>query len=123
MRIAYIAHPIGGDVVKNLSLLCDIVKEVNDKEPETVPFVPYYADVVALDDDNPIQRERGFKNNLEIISRGLVDELRLYGPRISHGMEVEIKRALMHEIPVKAMSSKLEKELINFINKTYYDNE
>lgn len=121
MKIAYIAHPIGGNVVKNLSLLCDIVKEVNYKEPETVPFVPYYADVVALDDDDPIQRERGFKNNLEIISRGLVDELRLYGPRISHGMEVEIKRALMHEIQVKAMSSKLEKELINFIKKTYYN--
>lgn len=119
MRIAYIAHPIGGDVVKNLSLVCDIVKEVNLTEPNTVPFVPYYADVMALNDLDPKQRERGFKNNLELISRGFIGELRLYGPKISHGMEVEIKRALIHEIPVKAMSQKLEKDLINFINKTF----
>ncbi len=61
MRIAYIAHPIGGDVKNNLASIRKIVREINLFEADTVPFVPYYADVVSMDDNVKSERERGLK--------------------------------------------------------------
>ena len=91
MKIAYIAHPIGGDVEKNLSKIRDIVITVNLKEKDVIPFVPYYSDVVSMDDNNPTERAKGFRNNMHLLK--LCDELRLYGNKISNGMKIEIERA------------------------------
>jgi hypothetical protein len=94
MRIVYIAHPIGGDVETNLASLRQVIRTINNTEPHTVPFVPYYADVVAMNDSDPVQRARGLQNDMAILSRpGIVDELRLYGPAISKGMRAEIETA------------------------------
>lgn len=61
MKIAYIAHPVGGDVENNLTLIREIVLKINLEEEDVVPFVPYYSDVVSMDDSNPEQRARGLK--------------------------------------------------------------
>lgn len=100
MRIAYIAHPISGDIAGNLEKIRQIVREINLNEPETVPFAPYWLDCHALDDNIPEERERGIKNDHELFSRGFIDELRLYGDKISHGMKEELKQALTYHIPV-----------------------
>ena len=113
MKIVYIAHPIGGDVENNLKSIREIVREINLKEPEIVPFVPYYADVVSMDDSIEEERDRGIKNDLAILKKpGMVDELRLYGPRISLGMLQEIKVALNMGIPIVATSRKMELAMV-----------
>lgn len=110
MKIAYIAHPVGGDVENNLTSIRKIVLKINLEEENTVPFVPYYSDVVSMDDSNPEQRARGIKNNIHLLQ--FCDELRLYGDRISEGMWLEIAKAIELGIPIKIYSDNITKDLL-----------
>lgn len=110
MKIAYIVHPIAGDQQTNLELISHIVRKINLTEPEVVPFVPYYVDCVAMDDRVPAERERGIKNNHEILNRMFVDELWVYGNRISSGMKAEIMWALDNKVPVEIKDLRLMTE-------------
>lgn len=107
MRIVYIAHPIGGKVQENLADLRRIIKRINLEYPDVVPFVPYYADVVSMDDNIPEQRERGIKNDMEILDRGIPDEVWLTGSTISFGMAMEHEKAVQKGIPVKNLINQL----------------
>jgi hypothetical protein len=98
MRLVYIAHPIGGNVEINIKKVLEIVKHLNLTDQSIVPFAPYLVDVMALDDDVPKQRARGFRNNEHLF--GLIDEVWLYGDRISSGMAKEIAWAEKLGIPV-----------------------
>ena len=91
MKIAYIAHPISGDIAGNLKKIEVIGREINLTEPDVVPFAPYYFDCNTLNDDIEEERERGIKNDIALFKKGFIDELRLYGDRISAGMVHEIK--------------------------------
>lgn len=91
MKVAYIAHPIGGAPALNVHRVLQIVKEINLSEPNTVPFAPYIPDVKAMDDNIPEQRERGIKNDTHILRTFPIDEIRLYGDKISPGMWAEIE--------------------------------
>ena len=120
MRIVYIAHPIGGNVEENLTSLRRIIRGINSYEPHTVPFCPYYADVVSLNDNDPEQRARGLKNDIEILSRpGMVDELRLYGENITLGMRLEIETAHIMGIPIVCSTQKLYAQLSPIIADLY----
>lgn len=103
MRICYICHPISGDVEGNLAKIRRIVRGINLSEPDVVPFVPYYADCVSLNDTDPTHRERGIRNDIEFFRRRSFDELWVYGDRISKGMLAEINLADEHGIPVVYM--------------------
>lgn len=107
MRIVYIAHPIGGDVENNLADLRRIIRKINLEQPVVVPFVPYYADIVSLDDNVPLERERGIKNDIAILESGIVDEVWLTGERISSGMAAEKIKAEQLGIPVYDFIKKL----------------
>lgn len=100
MKIVYIAHPIGGDVEANLERIRNIVRKLNLNHHDIVPFAPYWLDCHALDDNVPEERERGIKNDKELFNRGFIDELWLYGSKISNGMKAEIQLALDLGIPV-----------------------
>lgn len=104
MKIAYIAHPISGDVKGNIAKINAIVREINLNEPKTVPFVPYLSDLMALDDSIKEERERGIKNNIRLIQSGIVDELRLYGSTVSKGMLAEIALAKSLNIRIRSFS-------------------
>lgn len=103
MKIVYIAHPIGGNVEENLADLRRIIRIINLRNHDIVAFVPYYADVVSLNDNIPAERERGIKNDMEILRRlrKHIDELWLTGNRISDGMKAEAAMAEILGIPVK----------------------
>ncbi len=103
MKIAYIAHPVAGDVQGNIARIIEIIRTVNLCEPETVPFAPYLADLIALDDSIQDERARGIKNNVCLIRSGFVTEVRLYGGRISNGMQHEKELAESLGIPVIQM--------------------
>lgn len=107
MKIVYIAHPISGDIEGNLADLRRIVRKINLEFPDVVPFVPYYADIVSLDDNVPWERERGINNDIAILKSGVVDEVWLTGERISNGMAAEKELAAKLGIPVYDFINKL----------------
>ena len=90
MTIAYIAHPIAGDVPGNVAKIKAIISQIAREEENTVPIAPYLTTLEVLDDTNLIERMKGIEWNREILRRGVVDEVRLYGDRISDGMWREI---------------------------------
>ncbi len=111
MKIAYIAHPIGGDLRGNLEKIGEIGRRINLTEPNIVPFAPYYFDCYTLDDRILKERERGIKNDVCLIKRGFIDEVRLYGDHISKGMMAEINLAHDLKIPVIPMTKETKKQL------------
>lgn len=99
-KIVYIAHPIGGDVQGNVKKLQAIYRQISLQEPLVTPFIPYIATVQSLDDSVPAERNIGFAHNFEFFKKNVIDELWLYGPHISVGMQVEIQWAMELGIPV-----------------------
>lgn len=108
MKIAYIVHPIAGDVHGNVQKILEIVKGINRTRSNVVPFAPYIADVLVLDDDDAGQRSRGIGNDMAILKSGIVNELWVYGPRISGGMKAEIELAFELNIPIVVMEPDLK---------------
>ena len=104
MKVAYIAHPISGDIKGNLEKIRLIGRQINLEEPEVIPFAHYFFDCCSLDDDIPEERERGIKNDIALMKKGFVDEVRLYGNKISNGMLEEIKLAQFLKIEVRPMT-------------------
>jgi len=100
MKIVYIAHPISGDIQGNLKKILDIIREINLTKPDIVPFAHYWVDCHALDDTILSERERGIKNDTALFNAGFIDELWLYGDKISKGMRAEIELAKSLNIPV-----------------------
>lgn len=98
--VCYIAHPIGGDVEENLADLRRILWVINRTIPEVVPFCPYYADVVSLDDSDPDDRRRGMENGRLLLASGIVDEFWLTGDHVSVGMAAELELADQHGVKV-----------------------
>ena len=104
MKIIYIAHPIGGDVKKNLKKVAKIAREINLAYPDVVPMAGYFLDCYALDDNIPEERNRGIKNNTEFFKRKIIKEVWCYGNKISNGMWREINTARAMDIPIRFMS-------------------
>lgn len=98
-KIIYIAHKIGGDVEGNVKKVLAIIRQLSI-ENKYIPFAPYIVDVQALDDSVPEEREIGMSHNRALFESGVIDEVWLYGGRISSGMETEIKWANELNIPV-----------------------
>lgn len=101
MKVAYLCHPISGDVKATVDKILRIVKHINLNYPDVVPFVPYLADVLAMDDDDPVQRERGLKNNTEIFCREIIHELWICSDTASKGMIEEIRQSLIFNIKIE----------------------
>lgn len=104
MKICYIAHPIGAGtpegIETNLADLRRIIKYINLNYPDVVPFAPYYADIVSLNDMIPAERERGISNDIAVFQSGIIQELWLTGDRVSNGMSAEVQLAIKLGIPI-----------------------
>lgn len=114
MKIVYIAHPISGDIAGNLEKIRQIVRKINLEHSDTLPFAPYWVDCYALDDTIPAERERGIKNDTEFFKRGVIDEVWLFGDRISFGMQCEVDMAISLGIPVVNHQNNEDKAAQNF---------
>lgn len=108
MRVVYICHPISDNPIGNLESIREIVRNINITMPDVVPFVPYYADCVSLNEYDECERARGISNDTEIIRRGIIDECWCFGDFISKGMQAEIDLFKSLEVPVKFKSLKLQ---------------
>jgi len=101
--IVYIAHQISGNLHGNLIEISEIYNQLSIQD-KVIPFVPYFATVLSLDDDTPELREIGFSHNEAIFTSGIIDEVWLYGPVISKGMAIEIGWAAELGMPVVSKS-------------------
>lgn len=110
-KIVYIAHPIGGDVKVNLEKIKAIVRNINLTTSTIIPFAPYWLDCHALDDDIPEERARGIANDQVWFERNIIDELWLYGDKISTGMMGEIQKAITYGIPIFCKSKETQHDL------------
>ena len=111
MKVAYIAHPIGGDVEKNLDMIKTIGRKINMEEPDCIPFAPYLLDIYCMDDSIPNERERGIRNDVALFKKGFIDEVRLYGNKISIGMSHEINLAISLGIKIIPMTKETKIDL------------
>lgn len=85
----------------------DYQKFVNDEASfnkydfeNIVPSVPYYADVIALDDTKQDERSKGLANCYSLLKKGSFDELWLTGNRLSLGMIMEMEVAKELNMPI-----------------------
>lgn len=98
MKVVYVAHPIKGDVDLNIDLINAIIAKINKTTHDVVPLAPYLGN--GLNDRIPDERQRGIKNNIELLMRGFIDEMWLYGNKLSEGMQEEVKLAMDQGIRV-----------------------
>src|SRR3990167_9442934 len=97
-KTVFIGHPISGDVRGNAEKVLKICQEVHTRD--VIPVAPYLVSIQYLDDEAREDRELGIEANHECFRRGYIDELWLYGDRISAGMEGEIRLARRMGIPI-----------------------
>ena len=87
-KTVFIGHPIGGNIKGNIEKVLKICAEAHTKN--IIPVAPYLISLQYLNDEVIEDRELGMDANHECFRRRYVDELWLFGDRISAGMEKEI---------------------------------
>ena len=110
-KTVFIAHPISGDIRGNIKKVLKICAEVHTKD--IIPIAPYLVSLQYLDDGVIEDRELGMEANHECFRRGYVDEIWLFGDRISVGMK-EILLAKEMGIPIIPKTERTRRELIAF---------
>ncbi len=114
-KTVYPAHPIGGDVAGNLLKIKAIVRELH-LGGTVQPVAPYIADCDGILDDNvPGERALGIASGHEYFLRGMIDQVWLYGPKISTGMHHEVLFAWDLGIPVIAKTSETTRDLLKML--------
>jgi hypothetical protein len=108
----FVSHPIGGDVVKNMELVEGCCGWIYQHKVDVQPHAPYLMALKFLDDDKAEDRERGIVFNREFFKSRFIDELWLFGNRISKGMWQEIRWAREFGIPVIPMTIATQIELM-----------
>lgn len=110
-RIVYIAHPLTGKIKKgtrqiisktetqkNIKRVEAICKKIHSLE--IIPMAPYLATLQYLDNTNFLQISLAIRVNQLFFEKKFMDEVWLFGDKISSGMWQEIEWAHEHKIPV-----------------------
>jgi len=97
-KSVFIAHPIAGDISGNIEKVLAICKGLHSGD--IIPIAPYLGLLRYLNDEVPEERELGIYAINEHFRRGFIDELWLFGDRISDGMKEEVNLALELDIPI-----------------------
>ncbi len=111
-KFVFVAHPISGDVEGNIQKVLKICRRIHSLN--VIPLFPRYLNKSYLSEserDVELVRET-VRQHFE---RRVVDELWLYGDRISQGMWDEIVLARQNNVPVIAKSPETAKELLAFM--------
>jgi len=109
MKTVFVAHPVSGDIEGNVKKVLEICERIHSKE--IVPVVPYLVSLQYLKDHIVEDREVGIQANHECLRRRYVDELWLFGDRISEGMKGEVKLARELGIPIVAQTDGTKRDL------------
>lgn len=99
MKVVYIAHPIGGDVARNIRRVELILEYYLKLRGNVFPIAPYLHACRYLEDQRPDDRARAFVVNGRYFAGGVVDELWVCGEK-SEGVREEMEMAMYANIPV-----------------------
>jgi hypothetical protein len=97
-KTVFIGHPISGDIKSNMKKVLKICADIHTKD--IIPVAPYLISLEYLNDEVVEDRELGMEANHECFHRKYVDELWLFGDRVSSGMMREIELAREMDIPI-----------------------
>ena len=115
-KTVFIGHPIGGDIKSNAEKVLKICAEVHTKN--IIPVAPYLISLQYLNDEVVEDRELGMEANHECFHRRYVDELWLFGDRISAGMEKEVLLAKEMNIPIVPKTEGTKRDLERLESET-----
>lgn len=115
--IVYVAHPIGGDVDGNVASVLRLLGELHTDT--CTPIAPYLVCLRYLKDDDAAERAKGIAANAKYFERRFMDLVLLCGPKISSGMQGEVKLALNRGIPLKCHNPALLPELETLLKQHY----
>lgn len=111
MKTVFIGHPIGGDIKNNVQKVIVICESLHSKD--LIPVAPYLVSLQYLNDEVLEDRELGTMANFECFHRKFVDELWLFGDRISAGMKKEVLLAKELNIPIFPQTEGTARDLKN----------
>lgn len=97
MKWIYICSPLRGDYEANTAAAIRYCREVAMEG--AFPVAPHIYCPRFLDDAKPEERTHGMAIGAELLE--LCSEVRVYGDRISEGMQAEIRQAEALGIPVR----------------------
>lgn len=107
-KIVFIAHPMSGDQSGNMRKVLRILRQTHTAT--LIPIFPSAATRQYLSGSEADQRLA--ETHIErYFSRRFVDELRLYGDRISEGMWREVRLARKYRVPIIAMTRETKEAL------------
>ncbi len=107
-KTVFIAHAISGDVESNIKKVIQICKAIHSEE--IIPVFPSFTWRQYLPENDSTKYRAGLVNH-EYFRRGMIDEVWLYGPKITEGMLKEINLAISYEIPVIPKNKVLKEQL------------
>ena len=102
--IVYICSPYAGDVETNVQKARRYCRFAVDKG--YIPIAPHLLFTQFLNDDSPKERQLGIFFGNVVMSK--CSEVRVFGDRISDGMEAEIKRAKRKNYRLRYFNEDLE---------------
>ncbi len=108
MKLVFICSPYRGDIEANARKAEEYCKFAI-KEGH-VPIAPHLYFPRFFDDD-----DLGISMGLELLSK--CSEIRVYGDRVSEGMEIEIQFAFSRKIPIIMGSPLLENEILEIVDR------
>lgn len=106
MKFVYICSPLKGDVERNIRKAYGYCRFA--AQQGVLPFAPHAMFSGFLDDTIREERQMGMALGLELLRH--VDELWVFGERISEGMQAEIKTAVELKIPVLHFTERCERK-------------
>lgn len=114
MIVAYIAHPISGDVARNIRKVETILEYLHKQRGEVWPLAPYLDACRYLDNSLEEDRARAFLANEQYFREGFIDELWICGD-VSPGVRVEAEWAIFYGISTRfdPLPAELKERLAN----------
>lgn len=88
LSTAYVAHPLSGDLVGNVTRVRMWLRFLLEAEPDVAFGCPWLPYVEVLDDGVPAHRARGLRDCLAFVPK--FDGIVLVGGKISSGMRLEL---------------------------------
>jgi hypothetical protein len=106
MQLVYVCSPYKGkdkNYIANYQRAKQYCKQLISEG--YIPLAPhvFYTQLLDIDDSNDMERERGLKLGIEVLSK--CEKMIIFGMEISEGMKREIDFAKYHNIPIERRHS------------------
>ena len=110
--MVFICHPMTGDIEGNTKKVVEICRSIHSKD--IIPVFPSFTTRRYLTPD-PADRELARIMIEEYFRRRVIDEVWIFGDRLTAGIKREIRLAIKYGIPVVAKTRETEIALSEFL--------